>query len=536
MRSKRQNSYSNAEKAWTLLDALPGEPDKDYPILSEIPKTDFSCLEKSEGYYADTETRCQVFRVCANTADDTSKGFGFLCPNGTLFNQEYFVCDWYMNVDCANSEQYYGLNEQIGNGLSMNDFMNQAKEMVSFPRKLTNRNGANNNNNARKQGTNRTPPSKSIQLPANPTRGSANLGEPTNANYPYSSTSGNGNGLSPQRGTSGGVIYVNSLGQLSTDKDSGFDERNSFILRTDKDSTFDQDFRIPSNSFDTLKGIGNSYSFGIPGSVPMRGSEDLSEPVDPAELKNDRYLPPSSSYVKNVPKQIYTYPNDANRRPTFNPEHTGQINSKLAANSPKFQPPQVYGPAITGFPGSNSEQRPPQIAKPKNVAQQSPLKLYQAPRAPQMAQPQQFRSRAAAAPKQQQQQKQNIERRNFNAAPAQPQQHYHQQQQKGRPAVSQAQIQANSRSSPVSNQSNEGFLRHLFKDVTHIHNDKSKLVELIQRLFVSPSTNARVVSADVYPSQASESYVFTYPDDHAASENRNSQARSHPGNCGGHHH
>lgn len=39
------------------------------------------------GYYADIAARCQVFRVCANTANNTSKGFGFLCPNGTLFNQ-----------------------------------------------------------------------------------------------------------------------------------------------------------------------------------------------------------------------------------------------------------------------------------------------------------------------------------------------------------------------------------------------------------------------------------------------------------------
>lgn len=39
------------------------------------------------GYYADIGARCQVFRVCANTAEDISKGFAFLCPNGTLFNQ-----------------------------------------------------------------------------------------------------------------------------------------------------------------------------------------------------------------------------------------------------------------------------------------------------------------------------------------------------------------------------------------------------------------------------------------------------------------
>ena len=24
-----------------------------------------------------------------------------LCPNGTLYNQQYFVCDWWFNVDCS---------------------------------------------------------------------------------------------------------------------------------------------------------------------------------------------------------------------------------------------------------------------------------------------------------------------------------------------------------------------------------------------------------------------------------------------------
>ena len=27
--------------------------------------------------------------------------FSFLCPNGTLFQQEYLVCDWWFNVDCS---------------------------------------------------------------------------------------------------------------------------------------------------------------------------------------------------------------------------------------------------------------------------------------------------------------------------------------------------------------------------------------------------------------------------------------------------
>lgn len=47
-----------------------------------------------------------------------------------------------MNVDCANSEKFYSLNEQIGtsNGLSMTDYMNQARDMISFPKQQTSNN------------------------------------------------------------------------------------------------------------------------------------------------------------------------------------------------------------------------------------------------------------------------------------------------------------------------------------------------------------------------------------------------------------
>ena len=37
----------------------------------------------------------------------------FLCPNGTMFNQQYFVCDWWYNVDCQAQPTFYGLNEFI---------------------------------------------------------------------------------------------------------------------------------------------------------------------------------------------------------------------------------------------------------------------------------------------------------------------------------------------------------------------------------------------------------------------------------------
>jgi Chitin binding Peritrophin-A domain len=46
------------------------------------------------GYYADPEAQCQVFHVCAEDGDGPRSKWSFLCPNGTIFNQNYFICDW----------------------------------------------------------------------------------------------------------------------------------------------------------------------------------------------------------------------------------------------------------------------------------------------------------------------------------------------------------------------------------------------------------------------------------------------------------
>lgn len=65
------------------------------------------------GYYADPAAQCQVFHIC------TADGFGglakysFLCPNGTTFNQNYFICDWWFNFDCAEAEALYSRNDEI---------------------------------------------------------------------------------------------------------------------------------------------------------------------------------------------------------------------------------------------------------------------------------------------------------------------------------------------------------------------------------------------------------------------------------------
>ncbi|XP_071522335.1 uncharacterized protein [Panulirus ornatus] len=90
-----------------------GVAGQDYPILASVPDTGFSCEDQQfPGYYADTadEAGCQVFHICQLDGRLDS----FLCPNGTVFNQQYFVCDWWYNVDCSASEQYFDLNAEIG--------------------------------------------------------------------------------------------------------------------------------------------------------------------------------------------------------------------------------------------------------------------------------------------------------------------------------------------------------------------------------------------------------------------------------------
>merc|ERR1719317_1652103 len=95
--------------------AVPGNPGEDYPIYAEVPDTSFTCDGRVEGgYYADTEAEGQPFHVCSADRDGGLAKNSFLCPNGTLFNQESFVCEYWFNVDCSLAESFYGLNDNIG--------------------------------------------------------------------------------------------------------------------------------------------------------------------------------------------------------------------------------------------------------------------------------------------------------------------------------------------------------------------------------------------------------------------------------------
>ncbi|XP_055357885.1 uncharacterized protein LOC129602767 [Paramacrobiotus metropolitanus] len=86
-----------------LSAAVPGQ---DYPNLVTIPDTSFSCERVNQpGFYADADpsSRCQVIRRC----DANSIQWSYLCPNATLFNQITLTCDWFFNVDCSKSVNYY---------------------------------------------------------------------------------------------------------------------------------------------------------------------------------------------------------------------------------------------------------------------------------------------------------------------------------------------------------------------------------------------------------------------------------------------
>merc|ERR1712066_615878 len=98
----------------SLEDTIPGTPGEDYPIYAVPPETSFTCDGQVDGgYYGDPEAECQAFHICSNDGNSGLSKFSFLCPNGTLFQQQYFVCDWWFNVDCSTTEDFYGLNDEI---------------------------------------------------------------------------------------------------------------------------------------------------------------------------------------------------------------------------------------------------------------------------------------------------------------------------------------------------------------------------------------------------------------------------------------
>ncbi|KAL3179253.1 hypothetical protein MRX96_038157 [Rhipicephalus microplus] len=99
-----RRKYSSASDG--LLSELPYDPGyptplvgnsaQEYPALTKIPETSFSCHDKVPGYYASTEHRCQVYHHCTTAGSLQT----LLCPNGTAFSQQSLMCEWWHDVSC----------------------------------------------------------------------------------------------------------------------------------------------------------------------------------------------------------------------------------------------------------------------------------------------------------------------------------------------------------------------------------------------------------------------------------------------------
>merc|ERR1719339_848142 len=109
------SGYGAGDDALAALQgSIPGIPGEDYPIYAEVPETGFGCDGQVDGgYYADPEAECQAFHICTADGQGGLAKYSFLCPNGTIFNQNYFICDWWFNFDCSEAEGLYSLNDEI---------------------------------------------------------------------------------------------------------------------------------------------------------------------------------------------------------------------------------------------------------------------------------------------------------------------------------------------------------------------------------------------------------------------------------------
>jgi len=137
--------------------SVPGEPGVDYPILTTVPSTSFSCVGKAEGgYYADMETGCQVVHTCGGGSKVVNK-FSFikysaLCSNGTIYSQEMGTCHWWYLVDCESSEKYYFNQNNIRVDSSQSSVQQSNGGSTSFSSSVQGQSGSVNQNGQASQG------------------------------------------------------------------------------------------------------------------------------------------------------------------------------------------------------------------------------------------------------------------------------------------------------------------------------------------------------------------------------------------------
>jgi len=100
----------------SIADCLRGVPGRDFPIHNSATDTDFSCKGRVPGaYYADPSLDCQAYHICTTRRRGLGRS-SFLCPNGTIFNQQRLICDWWFSASCSPGEDQYSGSEGVARG------------------------------------------------------------------------------------------------------------------------------------------------------------------------------------------------------------------------------------------------------------------------------------------------------------------------------------------------------------------------------------------------------------------------------------
>ncbi|GBL88914.1 hypothetical protein AVEN_159008-1 [Araneus ventricosus] len=77
-------------------------------LFASVPPLNFTCENKiAGGYYADIDTGCHIFHLCAPSNLQTLTDHPFCCHPELVFDQRFLVCDRPENVDCPVSYRYY---------------------------------------------------------------------------------------------------------------------------------------------------------------------------------------------------------------------------------------------------------------------------------------------------------------------------------------------------------------------------------------------------------------------------------------------
>ncbi|XP_071548866.1 uncharacterized protein [Panulirus ornatus] len=124
---RRQMPVNTNASPTKVTRRIPAKPVQEYPTYGAVPPTSFTCDDKLTGYYADPEAYCQVFHMCHYEGQQHS----FLCPNGTLFNQQLLTCDHWRNVNCHKATSHYVVNKKLYRLQKKDQYSNKSKRQTS---------------------------------------------------------------------------------------------------------------------------------------------------------------------------------------------------------------------------------------------------------------------------------------------------------------------------------------------------------------------------------------------------------------------